>query len=61
MRAVPKRAGKIGLALTAYELWKRLPPKQRQAILRNARTKGPQLAARALEARRKRRGGGPNL
>lgn len=55
MRAVPKRAGKIGLAFTLYELWKRLPPSQRRKLVQSARTQGPKLASRAIDARRKRR------
>jgi hypothetical protein len=51
---VPKRVGKIGLALTAYELWKRIPASQRRRLLQSARKHGPKLAARALKARRRR-------
>ena len=42
----------IGVALTAFELWRRLPPKQRQRVLRLTRTHGPKIAA-ALLSRRK--------
>ena len=38
------RAGPLGLALTAYELWRRLPPKQRQQMLKVLRKHGPKLA-----------------
>jgi hypothetical protein len=49
---IPKigRAGPLGLALTAYELYRKLPPRQRQQLLRAARKHGPK-AATALIAR----------
>jgi hypothetical protein len=49
---IPKigRAGPVGLALTAYELWRKLPPKQRQQALKTLRKHGPKAAA-ALIAR----------
>lgn len=43
----------LGVALTAFELWRRLPPKQRQRVLKATRTHGPKLAA-ALLARSRR-------
>ena len=43
----------IGLALTAYEIWRRLPPRQRRRVLKATRRHGPRIAA-ALLARRKR-------
>jgi hypothetical protein len=46
------RAGPLGLALTAYELWRRLPPKQRQQLLKAARTHGPKAASKLLERTR---------
>ena len=42
----------IGVALTAYDLWKRLPPKQRKAILQQARRYGPRVIKAAARARR---------
>ncbi|HVM16631.1 MAG TPA: hypothetical protein VM290_03530 [Gaiellaceae bacterium] len=48
----PFRIGPLGLALTAVDVWRRLPPKQRQAVLRATRTHGPKLAARAVKAAR---------
>jgi hypothetical protein len=44
----------IGIALTAYELWRRLPPSQRKRVLRVARTHGPKVAAAILARRRPR-------
>ena len=38
----------MGLALTAFEVWRRLPPAQRRMILQEARRQGPKAAAAAL-------------
>ncbi len=43
----------IGVAITAFELWRRLPPKQRKRVLQATRTHGPKIAA-ALLARGRR-------
>jgi hypothetical protein len=43
----------IGVALTAFELWRRLPPKQRKRVLQITRTHGPKIAAALLSRRRK--------
>ena len=53
-----RRAGPLGLALTAYDIWRRLPPKQRQQVLKVARKHGPRIAARMVNraSRRRRRG-----
>jgi len=40
--------------LTAFELWRRLPPKQRQRLLRATRKHGPRVAAALLARRRSR-------
>ena len=47
-----RRAGPLGVALTAYDLWKRLPQNQRQALLGKARHYGPQLLKAAARARK---------
>jgi hypothetical protein len=44
-----RRAGPLGLALTAWDLWRRLPPKQRKQLLQAARRHGPKI----LEVTRK--------
>jgi hypothetical protein len=49
------RRSPIGVALTAFELWRRLPPKQRQKMLKATRTHGPRVAAALLARRRTRR------
>jgi hypothetical protein len=38
-----RRAGPLGLALTAWDLWRRIPPKQRKQLLSAARRHGPKL------------------
>jgi hypothetical protein len=44
----------IGLAFTAFHVWRRLPPAQRKWVLRAARTHGPKFAAAILARRRPR-------
>jgi len=40
-------AGTIGVALTAWDLWRRIPPKQRKILLAQARAHGPTVAKKA--------------
>jgi hypothetical protein len=47
------RLGPLGLALTLYDVYRRLPPRQRKQVLELARKHGPQVAARVLEMRRR--------
>jgi TRAP-type C4-dicarboxylate transport system substrate-binding protein len=47
---VPRTAGPIGLALTAYDVWRRLSPRQRKLIAKQAKKYGPQIAARAMQS-----------
>jgi hypothetical protein len=44
-----RRAGPIGLALTAYDLWRRLPAKQRQQLLDQGRRHGTRIATQAAK------------
>jgi len=44
----------VTVALTAFEIWRRLPPSQRRLVLRAARTHGPKVAAAILASRRRR-------
>ena len=55
LKFLTRRAGPLGLALTAYDIYRRLPPKQRKIVLDLARKHGPQVAARVLEMRRNTR------
>jgi hypothetical protein len=49
-----RRLGPIGAALTLYDIWRRLPPRQRRWVLNQARHHGPRVAKHALAAQRRR-------
>jgi hypothetical protein len=40
----------VGLAFAAYDVWLRLSPRQRQALLAHARRYGPVIAARMAQS-----------
>ncbi len=42
-----RRIGPLGLALTAYDIWRRLPESQRRRLLAQGRKHGPRIAAEA--------------
>jgi hypothetical protein len=50
------RPGPIGIALTLYDVWRRLPPRQRKIVLDMARRHGPKAAALAIQQLRRTRG-----
>ena len=50
-----RRLGPVGAVLTAYDIWRRLPPQQRKWLARQARHHGPRIAKQALKAQRSRR------
>jgi hypothetical protein len=50
-----RRTGTIGLALTAWDIWRRIPKQHRRVIIRQARKHGPILAAKLMEQQRRRR------
>ena len=50
MPRLTRRLGPLGLALTAWDVWRRLPPRQRKQILDIARRHGPKVAASVLRA-----------
>jgi hypothetical protein len=55
MGAVPRlrpRIGPLGIALTAYDVWRRLPPRQRKQVLELARKHGPRVASRVVQMRK---------
>jgi hypothetical protein len=54
-RRLTRRAGPLGLALTAWDIWRRIPPKHRKTILKQVRKHGPAIAKRAVDNRRRRR------
>jgi hypothetical protein len=47
--------GPVGLAFTAYDIWRRLPPSQRRRLIEATRAHGPRLAAGATQRIRDRR------
>ncbi len=49
-----RKAGPVGLALTLVDLWRRLPPEQRQQAIEQARKHGPKLISKAMRARKRR-------
>jgi hypothetical protein len=56
-RVAGRRAGPFATALVMWDLWNRIPPKQRKLLLQQARKHGPRLAKQAFEAGRKNRRG----
>jgi hypothetical protein len=50
MPRLTRRLGPLGLALTAWDIWRRLPARQRKQILNVARKHGPKVAASVLRA-----------
>jgi hypothetical protein len=53
---VLRRTGTLGLALTAWDVWRRIPKHHRRTIMRQARKHGPKVAAKLMEQRRRRAG-----
>jgi len=51
---ITRKAGVVGLALTAFDIWMRIPPKQRRQLMQQARKHGPRIARAAVERRRRR-------
>jgi hypothetical protein len=54
-----RRVGPVGIALTAWDIWRRIPKQHRRAIVRQARRHGPWVAAKLMEQRRRRAGPRP--
>ena len=50
------RPGPVGVAITLFDLWRRLPPKQRKLALQLARKHGPKAAKKLMQFQRARRG-----
>ena len=51
MPRLVRRPGAVGLAITAWDIWRRLPPRQRKMMIDTARKQAPKIAAAALQAR----------
>jgi hypothetical protein len=45
-RFVLRRLGPVGIAVTAYDVWRRLPPAYRRRLLEEGRRHAPAVAAR---------------
>jgi hypothetical protein len=54
-RLLYRRMGPVGVVLTAFDLWRRIPPKHRKRILAEARKHGPRLAKAARDSQRRTR------
>jgi len=52
VRYVSRRFGAVGIALTAYDVWRRIPKRHRRQIVTAARKHGPRVAAAAARAAR---------
>jgi hypothetical protein len=50
------RPGPVGFAIALYDVWRRLPLKQRKQVLALARKHGPKAAVKLLKLRRTMRG-----
>jgi hypothetical protein len=50
-----RRTGTIGLALTAWDVWRRIPKEHRRLIVRQARKHGPRLASKLMQQQQQRR------
>jgi hypothetical protein len=50
------RPGPVGVAITLYDIWRRLPPKQRKLAIQLARKHGPRAASKLIQLQRSRRG-----
>jgi hypothetical protein len=50
---IGRRAGPLTVALTAWDIWRRIPPQHRKVLLRQARNHGPKLMKQAVKAGRK--------
>ena len=49
-----RRTGAVGVALTAWDIWRRIPKEHRRLIVREARRQGPKVAAIIIAKRRAR-------
>jgi hypothetical protein len=54
-RLFPGKMGPIGMALAAYDIWRRIPPRHRRMLVAEARRHGTRVAKAAVERRRRKR------
>jgi hypothetical protein len=52
-RMFPRKMGPVGVALAAYDIWRRIPPHHRRRLIAEARKHGPRLAKAAVDRRRR--------
>ena len=52
MPKLTPKAGPLGLALTAYDLWRRLSPRQNALVAKQARHYAPLIAEGAIRSAR---------
>ena len=52
MARLRPKIGPVGVALTLWDVYRRLPPRQQKMVRDLARKHGPRVAARALQLRR---------
>jgi hypothetical protein len=50
-----RRAGAFGMALTAWDVWRRLPPRQRRWVYKQVRVHGVRVAKQAYTAQKTHR------
>ncbi|HEX5448930.1 MAG TPA: hypothetical protein VFW85_02590 [Gaiellaceae bacterium] len=50
-----RKAGPIGMALMVWDVWRRIPPRQRRWLFSQARTHGPRVAKQVIASRAKKR------
>jgi hypothetical protein len=51
-RRLRPRIGPLGVALTLWDVYRRLPPRQRKMVLDLARKHGPKVASRVVQMSR---------
>jgi hypothetical protein len=49
---LPKTPGVVGIALTAFDLYRRLPPRHRRMLVQGVRRYGPVVASQAARTAR---------
>lgn len=54
VRMVTRRLGPVGIALTAYDVWRRIPKQYRRRIIAEVARQGPRLAKEASRYYRSR-------
>jgi hypothetical protein len=50
-----RRAGAVTMVFTIYDVWRRLPPRQRRWVFKQARKHGPRIAKQVVVMQRNRR------